>query len=230
MKTYILLLLIVLAIILFIGNLFIGTVSIPLDAILRILLDMPIDDYAADDVGIWRNIICNSRMPQTLTATLAGAGLSVNGLQMQTVFRNPLAGPSVLGVSNGASLGVAFVVLLSSSIGSIALSRLGYVGDVAMTISAIIGSLGVLALIIMAAQHVRGNHSPCPHGSDSQLRPFGSRRHGLLWSNNVCGACRSTSCPWTFPHERPSLAYAHDISMRDSADAFLRHSVPPAGV
>lgn len=157
MKTYILLLLIVLAIITFIGNLFIGTVSIPLDAILRILLDMPIDDYAADDVGIWRNIICNSRLPQTLTATLAGAGLSVSGLQMQTVFRNPLAGPSVLGVSNGASLGVAFVVLLSSSIGSIALSRLGYVGDVAMTIAAIIGSLGVLALIIMAAQHVRGN-------------------------------------------------------------------------
>ena len=59
----------------------------------------------------WQNIIWKSRLPQALTALVAGAGLSISGLQMQTVFRNPLAGPSVLGISSGASMGVAFVVL-----------------------------------------------------------------------------------------------------------------------
>ena len=72
------------------------------------------------------NIIWQSRLPQVLTAIVAGAGLAVSGLQMQTVFRNPLAGPSVLGISNGSALGVAFVVLLSGKIGGVALSRLGY--------------------------------------------------------------------------------------------------------
>ena len=77
---------------------------------------------------IWQNIIWKSRVPQALTALVAGAGLSVSGLQMQTVFRNPLAGPSVLGISSGASMGVAFVVLLSGSLGGVALSKLGFMG------------------------------------------------------------------------------------------------------
>lgn len=149
--------LVVLTIVLFMANLFIGTVKIPLDAILGIVLDTPSADYSAEDMTIWSNIIWNSRMPQTITALWAGAGLAVSGLQMQTVFRNPLAGPSVLGVSNGASLGVAFVVLLSSSLGGVALSRLGYVGDVAITIAAIFGALLVLALIVFVAQYVQGN-------------------------------------------------------------------------
>ena len=70
------------------------------------------------------------RLPQSLTAAMAGAGLAVSGLLMQTVFRNPLAGPSVLGISSGASLGVACVVLLSGSIGGVTLSRLGVIGEV----------------------------------------------------------------------------------------------------
>ena len=143
--------LVVLSAVLFVANLFIGTVSIPLDAIVGIVLDLPIEGYTEDEMTIWSNIIWNSRMPQTITALLAGAGLSVSGLQMQTVFRNPLAGPSVLGVSNGASLGVAFVVLLSSSLGGVALSRLGYVGDVAITVAAIVGALSILALIVFVA-------------------------------------------------------------------------------
>ena len=61
---------------------------------------------------IWSNILWKSRVPQALTALVAGAGLSVSGLQMQTVFRNPLAGPSILGINTGASLGVALVMLL----------------------------------------------------------------------------------------------------------------------
>ena len=85
--------LVVLSAVLFVANLFIGTVSIPLDAIVGIVLDLPIEGYTEDEMTIWSNIIWNSRMPQTITALLAGAGLSVSGLQMQTVFRNPLAGP-----------------------------------------------------------------------------------------------------------------------------------------
>jgi len=88
---------------------------------------------------------------------VAGAGLAVSGLQMQTVFRNPLAGPSVLGISNGASLGVACVVLMSGSLGGVALSRLGYLGDAAMSVAAIVGALAVMALILYVSQKVKGN-------------------------------------------------------------------------
>ena len=135
----------------FVLNLLLGTVKIPVDAILCILMG---DESQPE---IWRNIILSSRVPQALTATVAGAGLAISGLQMQTVFRNPLAGPSVLGISNGASLGVAFVVLMSGSLGGVALSRLGYLGDVAMSLSAIIGALAVLALILYVSQMVKGN-------------------------------------------------------------------------
>lgn len=106
---------------------------------------------------IWQNIIWKSRVPQALTALAAGAGLSVSGLQMQTVFRNPLAGPSVLGISSGASMGVAFVVLLSGSLGGVALSKLGFMGEIALTIAAIAGSLSIMALIVFVSQKVRGN-------------------------------------------------------------------------
>ena len=104
-----------------------------------------------------RDIIWKSRVPQALTALVAGAGLSVSGLQMQTVFRNPLAGPSVLGISSGASLGVACVVLLSGAMGGVALSRLGYMGEVALSVAAIIGALAVMALIVYVSQKVKGN-------------------------------------------------------------------------
>ena len=136
---------------LFMLNLLLGTVKIPFHAIFRILIG---DEQVSE---IWRNIILSSRVPQALTATVAGAGLAVSGLQMQTVFRNPLAGPSVLGISNGASLGVAFVVLMSGSLGGVALSRLGYIGDVAISVSAIVGSLAVMGLIMYVSQKVRGN-------------------------------------------------------------------------
>ena len=106
---------------------------------------------------IWQNIIWKSRVPQALTALVAGAGLSVSGLQMQTVFRNPLAGPSVLGISSGASMGVAFVVLLSGSLGGVALSKLGFMGEIALTIAAIAGSLSIMANVVFVSQKVRGN-------------------------------------------------------------------------
>mgnify|MGYP005902790737 FL=1 len=132
-------------------NLVLGSVSIPLRAVWNILWG------TGNESVIWQNIIWKSRVPQALTALVAGAGLSVSGLQMQTVFRNPLAGPSVLGISSGASMGVAFVVLLSGSLGGVALSKLGFMGEIALTIAAIAGSLSVMALIVFVSQKVRGN-------------------------------------------------------------------------
>ena len=132
-------------------NLVLGSVSIPLRAVWNILWG------TGNESVIWKNIIWKSRVPQALTALVAGAGLSVSGLQMQTVFRNPLAGPSVLGISSGASMGVAFVVLLSGSLGGVALSKLGFMGEIALTIAAIAGSLSIMALIVFVSQKVRGN-------------------------------------------------------------------------
>ena len=132
-------------------NLVLGSVSIPLRAVWNILWG------TGNESVIWQNIIWKSRVPQALTPLVAGAGLSVSGLQMQTVFRNPLAGPSVLGISSGASMGVAFVVLLSGSLGGVALSKLGFMGEIALTIAAIAGSLSIMALIVFVSQKVRGN-------------------------------------------------------------------------
>lgn len=135
----------------FLLNLLLGSVSIPFKEVWQILWGNSRDNE------IWYNIIWKSRIPQALTALVAGAGLSVSGLQMQTVFRNPLAGPSVLGISSGASMGVAFVVLLSGTLGGVALSKIGIMGEIALTLSAIIGSLSVMALIIFVSQKVKGN-------------------------------------------------------------------------
>lgn len=145
------LLLVVANILFLILNLLLGSVSIPVGSVIDILFN------GSSGSEIWDNIIFKSRLPQAITAILAGAGLAISGLQMQTVFNNPLAGPSVLGISNGASLGVAFVVLLSGSLGGVALSHLGIMGEVAMTIAAIIGSLSVMALILYASQKIRGS-------------------------------------------------------------------------
>lgn len=132
-------------------NLILGSVSIPLKSVWNILCGN------GGEPVTWQNIIWKSRLPQALTALVAGAGLSVSGLQMQTVFRNPLAGPSVLGISSGASMGVAFVVLLSGSIGGVALSRLGFMGEIALSVAAVIGSLSVMALIVYVSQKVKGD-------------------------------------------------------------------------
>ena len=135
----------------FLFHLLLVAVSIPIGSVWNILWG------GTDESIIWQNIIWKSRVPQALTALVAGAGLSISGLQMQTVFRNPLAGPSVLGISSGASLGVAFVVLLSGALGGVALSKLGYMGEVALSLAAVIGALSVMALIVYVSQKVKGN-------------------------------------------------------------------------
>ena len=149
-RTWPLIIILLIAIVaLAIVNLLLGSVRIPIADVCRILV-------GGESNEIWENIIWKSRLPQALTAIVAGAGLAVSGLQMQTVFRNPLAGPSVLGISNGSALGVAFVVLLSGRIGGVALSRLGYLGDAAMSVAAIVGALAVMMLIVWISQKVKG--------------------------------------------------------------------------
>ena len=132
-------------------NLVLGSVHIPLRSVWNIVCG------SAEEPVVWQNIVWKSRVPQSITALVAGAGLSVSGLQMQTVFRNPLAGPSVLGISSGASLGVASVILLSGSIGGVALSKLGYIGESALTIAATAGALSVMTLIVFVSQKVKGS-------------------------------------------------------------------------
>lgn len=135
----------------FLLNLVLGTISIPVRSIWNILWNI------GEESVIWQNIVWKSRFPQTITALFAGAGLAISGLQMQTVFRNPLAGPSELGISSGASLGVALMILLSGSIGGVALSRIGFFGEVAISVAAISGAFLVMAIIIAISQRVRGN-------------------------------------------------------------------------
>lgn len=149
--TFWMLTILVLIVILFFLNLVLGSVPIPLKSVWHILWD------GGSEPVTWQNIIWKSRLPQALTALVAGSGLAISGLLMQTVFRNPLAGPSVLGISSGASMGVAFVVLLSGSIGGVALSRLGFMGEIALSIAAVVGSLSVMALIVYVSQKVKGN-------------------------------------------------------------------------
>ncbi len=132
-------------------NLLLGSVSIPYSSVWNILWNL------GEEPVTWQNIVWKSRFPQAITALVAGAGLSISGLQMQTVFRNPLAGPSVLGISSGASLGVAFVVLLSGSLGGVALSKLGFMGEMALSVAAIVGALAVMSLIVYVSQKVKGN-------------------------------------------------------------------------
>ncbi len=132
-------------------NMLLGSVSIPFSSVWNVLTG------SGDEPVAWQNIILKSRLPQALTALVAGAGLSISGLQMQTIFRNPLAGPSVLGISSGASLGVAFVVLLSGKLGGVALSRLGFIGEVALSVAAIAGALSVMGLIVFASRKIRGS-------------------------------------------------------------------------
>lgn len=143
---------VILVVAFFLLNIIIGTISIPISEVVNVLFDS-----GENATQVSQNIILKSRLPQAATALTAGAGLAISGLQMQTIFHNPLASPSVLGISNGASLGVALVVLLSGSVGGVALSSLGLAGNALLIASAIIGSLAVMMLILAISQRVKGN-------------------------------------------------------------------------
>ncbi len=127
----------------------VGSVNIPLHEIVTVLLG----GEASKDS--WTQIILNLRLPGAVTAVLAGAALSVGGLLMQTLFRNPLAGPDVLGVTSGASLGVAVAVLSAGAVGGTLLAGVGLADDIGMAAAAVLGAAGTLLLIMAFAQQVR---------------------------------------------------------------------------
>ncbi len=128
-------------------DLLFGSVKIPFKELVNILL------FKTSDKSEWVTIIFNFRFPKAVTAALAGAALSVSGLQMQTVFRNPLAGPYVLGISSGASLGVAILVLGFSSF--IGFSQLNSLGNWAIVIAAWLGSGLILVIILMISLRIK---------------------------------------------------------------------------
>src|SRR5699024_7244208 len=127
-----------------------GSVSIPLSEIVSILVN------GSSEHEAWTNIIEKIRLPRAFTAVLAGSALSIGGLQMQTLFRNPLAGPSVLGITAGASLGVAIVMLAAGTITSIfAVQQLSSLGSWLIIGAASIGSSLVLFLILLISARIR---------------------------------------------------------------------------
>ena len=133
---------------LFMAGLMTGSVSIPCSAVWRVLIG---EDEGVSDS--WRFIILESRLPQMITAMLSGACLATAGLMMQTVFRNPLAGPDVFGINGGAGLGVALVMLLAG--GSVTLGTLGVTGNVAILAAAFAGAMAVMAIILFSSTLVR---------------------------------------------------------------------------
>ncbi|MGQ3678755.1 FecCD family ABC transporter permease [Tenacibaculum discolor] len=152
-KTYTVhfLLLSVLLIVFLLLNISLGSVSIPLKEIFNSLFGNPV---AKDS---WETIIINYRLPKAITAILVGSGLAISGLLMQTLFRNPLAGPFVLGISSGASLGVALLILGSSVFGGFFLVAI--YSNWALAIAASAGSFLVLSAVIIAANRVRNTMS-----------------------------------------------------------------------
>lgn len=137
----------VLIALLFAANLLVGSVHIPAGEVLRILL--------GEDAGreSWRYIVLEARLPQAVTAMLAGSALSACGLLLQTAFRNPLAGASILGVNSGAGLGVAVVMLLLG--GTVSAGAFSLSGFFSVLAGAMAGAVAVMALILFFSTQVR---------------------------------------------------------------------------
>ncbi len=148
-RSTLLLALLPLLLVLFVASLALGSVAIPPGAVFAALVGSPTDPPA------WATIVREVRLPRALTATLAGAALAVGGLQMQTLFRNPLADPFVLGVSAGASLGVALVVLLAGGATSgVLLAVSGWAQAIGVVLAATTGAAVVLLLVLLLARRL----------------------------------------------------------------------------
>jgi len=140
------LVLILILIICFFVNISLGSVSIPLKSIFNSLLGSANNES-------WQYIIQDYRLPKAFTAILVGSGLGISGLLMQTLFRNPLAGPFVLGISSGASLGVALVILGSGFFGGVFAALL--ISKWSVVIAASLGSFLVLLAVLIVSSKVR---------------------------------------------------------------------------
>ncbi len=146
-STWLIIILVVLTIMLLVANLFVGSVAIPAKEVINILASKEAE-YAS-----WQYIVLESRLPQAITALLAGASLAVSGLLLQTTFNNPLAGPSILGIDTGASLGVAIIMLT----GNLLFSMNGFFGFIATIAGAFAGAAAVLGIILFFSSFVRDN-------------------------------------------------------------------------
>lgn len=135
----------------FLLSLSLGSVAIPLKGVLSFLMGSPEDP-------VWNNIIGNFRLPKAITAMLAGSALGISGLQMQTLFRNPLAGPFILGISSGAGLGVAIIIFLGVWVGAF-LELSGLERSWLLVIASSIGSFLVLSVVLVASFRIRSGVS-----------------------------------------------------------------------
>lgn len=139
---------------LFVANLVCGSVDIPAGEVFRIVM--------GDKAGkaSWEFIVMQSRLPQAITAMLCGASLAASGLLLQTYFHNPLAGPSILGITNGAALGVAIVMLVTGGVimsPTAGGSGLQLVGQVAVVVAAFGGAMAVIALLLFVSRFIKSS-------------------------------------------------------------------------
>ena len=132
-------------------NISFGSVSIPFSEIINILLG------GNSSKSSWELIILHFRLPKAITAILVGSGLAISGLLMQTLFRNPLAGPFVLGISSGASLGVALLILGSGIFGGV-LATIAF-SNWGLAIASSLGAALVLMAVLVTANKVRNTMS-----------------------------------------------------------------------
>nr|WP_285903406.1 iron ABC transporter permease [Arenibacter sp. H213] len=131
----------------FLVNISLGSVSIPFKEVVNAILGN------ATERGSWAYIIWDYRIPKALTAILVGSGLALSGLLMQTLFRNPLAGPFVLGISSGASLGAAILIMGASLFNGVV--AFGMVNDISLALASSIGSFVVLLAVMVVATRVK---------------------------------------------------------------------------
>ena len=134
-------------VVVFLLNIGFGQVAIPLKEILKSIAGIETNN------ATWEYIILNFRLPKAITAILVGIGLSISGLLMQTLFRNPLAGPYVLGLSSGSSLGVAFVIMGASILPGFFAEF--FVSSLGILFASILGSLFVLSLVFLVSKKLK---------------------------------------------------------------------------
>ena len=152
-------------ILLFLLNLLCGSVEIPANEVWNAIMGGEVSKES------WRYIVMESRVPQAITASLCGASLAVSGLLLQTTFRNPLAGPSILGITNGASVGVAIVMLITGGVFEftihnsqftilgiqLSIFNFQFIGNIAVVIGAFLGSLLIIFILLVVSSVIKNS-------------------------------------------------------------------------
>jgi iron complex transport system permease protein len=183
------------------GNLLLGSIDIPASSVWHIL-----SGGEGGETNAWRFIVLESRLPQALTALLCGAALAVSGLMLQTAFNNPLAGPSILGINSGASLGVALVML--SAGGTLTQGLFSLNGFVAVIAGAFAGSMLIMGVLLALSTVIRSNVMLLITGimigyvtsSTISLLNFFATAEGvqsyMIWGMGNFGGVGRTQLPW----------------------------------